>query len=87
MLDVAKIETLDKFLRYCHILTIMTSQDKHTTPQSEEVDCGLVAMFLKMNPEERIIANDNSLRAIWELRDAFTQRKKQASGRRSERSA
>jgi hypothetical protein len=65
----------------------MTSQDKHTASQNQGVDCGLVAMFLKMSPEERIIANDNSLRAIWELRNAFTQRKKQASGRRSERPA
>ena len=65
----------------------MTSQDKHTAPQIEAVDRGLVAMFLKMTPEERIVANDNSLRTIWELRDAFTQRKKETSGRRSERTA
>jgi hypothetical protein len=65
----------------------MTSPDKHTALQSEGVDCGLVAMFLKMNPEERIMSNDNSLRAILELRDDFDQRKKQASGRRFERPA
>jgi hypothetical protein len=53
----------------------MTSKNKHKALQSKGVDCGLVAMLLKMNPEERIMANDNSLRAIWELRDAFTQRK------------
>jgi len=65
----------------------MTSQDKHKAPQSEGVDRGLVAMFLKLTPEERIIANDNFLRTIWELRDAFTQRKKQTASRRSERIA
>jgi hypothetical protein len=39
------------------------------------VDKGLVAMFLKMSPEERLQANDNALRAILELRNAFRQRK------------
>ena len=39
------------------------------------VDKGLVAMFLKMSPEERLRANDNALRAIMELRNAFRQRK------------
>jgi len=64
---------------------IVTSQDKHTAPQNERVDLGLVAMFLRMTPEERIVANDNFLRTIWELRDAFTQRTKQTSDRRPER--
>ncbi len=65
----------------------MTSPDKHTVPQSEGVDHGLVAMFLRMTPEERIVANDNSLRTIWELKDAFKRRKNQTSGRRPERTA
>ena len=39
------------------------------------VDKGLVAMFLKMSPEERILANDNALRAILELRSAYRQGK------------
>ena len=39
------------------------------------VDKGLVAMFLRMSPEERIRANDNALRTILELRHAFRQRK------------
>ncbi len=34
------------------------------------VDKGLVAMFLKMSPEERLRANDNALRTILELRHA-----------------
>jgi hypothetical protein len=39
------------------------------------VDKGLVAMFLRMSPEERLRANDNALRAILELRHAYRQRK------------
>ena len=40
------------------------------------VDGGLIAMFLKMTPEERLKANDNAVRAILELRDGFQQQKK-----------
>ena len=40
------------------------------------VDRGLVAMFLKMSPEERLQANDNTFRTILELRDAYRRRKK-----------
>lgn len=39
------------------------------------VDKGLVAMFLRMSPEERLQANDNALRTILELRHAYGQRK------------
>ena len=39
------------------------------------VDKGLVAMFLRMSPEERLRANDNALRTILELRHAYRQRK------------
>ena len=42
---------------------------------SLNVDKGLVAMFLKMSPEERLQANDNAVRAILELRDAYQQQK------------
>jgi len=35
------------------------------------VDKGLVAMFLRMSPEERLQANDNTCRTILELRDAY----------------
>ena len=41
-----------------------------TSSSSTFVDKGLVAMFLKLSPEERIKANDNSARAILEMRDA-----------------
>lgn len=39
------------------------------------VDRGLVAMFLKMSPEERLRANDNAFRTIQELRDAYRRQK------------
>ena len=39
------------------------------------VDKGLVAMFLRMSPEERLRANDNALCTILELRHAYKQRK------------
>jgi hypothetical protein len=69
------------------MLSAMTSQDRLTGAQSEAVDRGLVAMFLRMSPEERIVANDKTLRTISELRDAFTQRRKETSGRGFERTA
>jgi len=50
---------------------------------SLEVDKGLVAMFLKMSPEERLRANDNAARTILELRNAYQQRK--VNGHRPER--
>jgi hypothetical protein len=39
------------------------------------VDKGLVAMFLRMSPEERLRANDNAFRTILELRDAYRRQK------------
>ena len=51
---------------------------KKTTKKSLGVGMGLVAMFLKMSPEERLQANDNAARTIQELRNAF---KKQGNGR------
>jgi len=39
------------------------------------VDKGLVAMFLRMSPEERLLANDNAFRTILELRGAYRQQK------------
>ena len=32
-------------------------------------------MFLRMSAEERLLANDNALRTILELRDAFRKQK------------
>lgn len=42
---------------------------------SSGVDKGLVAMFLKMSPEERLSSNDNAVRTILELRNAYQQQK------------
>jgi hypothetical protein len=44
------------------------------------VDKGLVTMFLKMSPEERLLANDNMVRTILELRNAYEQGKTNRSG-------
>lgn len=49
------------------------------------VDTGLVAMFLKMTPEERLRSNDNVANTIMEMRDAF--REGQIPGHKSGRSA
>jgi hypothetical protein len=49
------------------------------------VDKTLIAMFLKMSVEERLLANDNAVITVQELRDAFRRRKntKQKSKRPS----
>ena len=49
------------------------------------VDKGLVAMFLRMSAEERLQANDNALRTILELRDAY--RKRRANERKFRRNS
>ena len=49
---------------------------KETKAENQSgVDTGLVAMFLRMSPEERLRANDNALRTILELRYAYRQRR------------
>ena len=50
--------------------------------RQSDVDRGLVAMFLKMSPEERLRSNDNAFRTILELRDAY--RRQKANERKSE---
>jgi len=45
------------------------------THDNSSVDKSLVAMFLKMTPEERLKSNDNTVRAILELRNAYQQQK------------
>jgi len=45
------------------------------TQGNSSVDKSLVAMFLKMTPEERLKSNDNAVRAILELRNAYQQQK------------
>ncbi len=49
----------------------MAKENKAENPS--DVDKGLVAMFLRMSPEERLRANDNALRTILELRHAYRQ--------------
>jgi len=39
------------------------------------VDKGLVAMFLRMSPEERLRANDDAFLTILELKDAYRRQK------------
>jgi len=43
--------------------------------RQSSVDRGLVAMFSRMSPEERLQANDNAFRTILELRDAYRRQK------------
>jgi len=52
---------------------------KKTAKNSLGVDKSLVAMFLKMSPEERLQANDNAVRTIQELRDAHKQQRNDRS--------
>ena len=44
------------------------------------VDKSLVAMFLKMTPEERLKSNDNAVRTILELRNAYQQQRSRDYG-------
>jgi len=50
------------------------SEETRIDKQSD-VDRGLVAMFLRMTPEERLRANENAFRTILELRDAYRRQK------------
>jgi hypothetical protein len=71
MIEIEKVETAQH-------------SDKQKNLQLR-VDKGLIEMFLKMTPEERIRSNDNTIRALVELRNAF--KKQETSNSRSERSA
>jgi hypothetical protein len=58
--------------------------DKERKDENQSgVDKGLVAMFLRMSPEERLQANDNALNTIAELKYAY--RKWENNKRKSER--
>ncbi len=47
-------------------------EELHPEDRREDlIDRGLVAMFLKLSPEERLRANDNAARTILELRNAY----------------
>ena len=58
------------------------NEQKSQTPQ---VDLELIAMFLKMTPEERLKSNDNAINTIAELKRAFEKQK--TSNRRPERAS
>jgi len=57
--------------------------EKNKIKNRSTVDKGLVTMFLRMSPEERLLANDNAARTIMELKNAF--REQQADKRESQR--
>ena len=63
---------------------IAQNSDKQKNLQVR-VDKSLIEMFLKMTPEERLRSNDNTIRALVELRNAF--KKQKTSSFRSKRSA
>ena len=63
---------------------MMQDTNKQNNPQPG-VDKSLIKMFLKMTPEERVRSNDNAIRALLELRNAF--KKQKTSSFRSKRSA
>ncbi len=47
-----------------------------TKENRDGADKTLIAMFLKLTPEERIRANDNAVNAVRELQNAFKQSQK-----------
>lgn len=49
-------------------------EDDEKTQRNSRVDKSLIGLFLKMSPEERLLANDNAVRAIVEMRNAYKQR-------------
>ncbi len=49
--------------------------DQTKSADQSGVDKALITMFLRMSPEERLLANDNAFRTILELRDAYTRQK------------
>jgi hypothetical protein len=59
----------------------MKEEDRDQMPDTQsEVDEGLVAMFIRMSPEERLRANDNMRRMILELRDAYKRQRTDTYG-------
>ncbi len=49
--------------------------EKAKVDDQSGVDRGLIAMFLRMSPEERLRANDNAFLTILELKDAYRRKK------------
>ena len=55
------------------------SQETKVADKSD-VDKSLIAMFLRMSPEERLRANDDAFRTILELRCAYRRQKTDECG-------
>ena len=58
-------------------LNLETSMESCKIKKNRDgADKTLIAMFLKLTPEERIRSNDNAVNAVRELQNAFKQRRK-----------
>ncbi|MCJ7771916.1 MAG: hypothetical protein MUP22_02160 [Desulfobacterales bacterium] len=57
------------------IKQVMMTQHIEKKKSHPAIDKSLIRMFLKMTPEDRLISNDNSIRTIFELRNAIKNRK------------
>lgn len=55
-------------------IEVTQNSDKRKNLQLR-VDKGLIEMFLKMTPEERVRSNDNTIQALVELRNGFKKQK------------
>ncbi|MBU4184736.1 MAG: hypothetical protein KKI12_11325 [Proteobacteria bacterium] len=55
-------------------IEVIQNSDKRKNLQLR-VDKGLIEMFLKMTPEERVRSNDNTIQALVELRNGFKKQK------------
>lgn len=51
----------------------MIRETKDASPPG--IDKGLIHMFIRMTPEERLAANDEAVRTILELRHAYNRQK------------
>ena len=54
--------------------------EKMKAKNNSGVDKGLVAMFLRMSSAERLKANDNAVRGILELRNAYERKENKTRG-------
>jgi|WetSurMetagenome_2_1015567.scaffolds.fasta_scaffold77149_4 hypothetical protein len=60
----------------------MPENEEHENMENRRigVDAVLIRMFLEMTPEQRLAANDNTLRAIQELKNGFKKTKPASTG-------
>ncbi len=64
------------------VLPVEEADREQVLDDQSEVDKGLIAMFIKMSPEERLQANDDMCRLILELRNAYKQQKQKTRSRK-----